>query len=144
MTDYNLLFKQLQILIEDEEDIIVKMANMSSFLYFNLSDINWLGFYLVKDNLLKVGPFQGKPACSNIAKGQGVCGTAWEKMTTIVVDDVHSIQNHIACDSASNSEVVIPIIKKGNMIAELDVDSPKFSRFDLELVQFLEKCTTLI
>lgn len=141
---YNLLYKQLEEILKEEDYLISRMSNMSAFLNENIKDLNWVGFYIVKDNVLKVGPFQGLVACSNIPKGKGVCGSAWERLETIVVKDVHEFPGHIACDSKSNSEVVIPIIRNGKMIAELDVDSPLINRFDEELVKFLEKCVDLI
>ncbi|WP_064592216.1 GAF domain-containing protein [Streptobacillus moniliformis] len=143
--NYELLYKELEALLSDEEFQISKMANMSAFIMQSIPDLNWVGFYIVYENVLKVGPFQGKPACSNIPKGRGVCGYTWENEKTTVVEDVHKFSGHIACDFASNSEVVIPIFdKNGNMIAELDIDSPKFNRFSKEDVKFLEKCVKLI
>ncbi len=143
--NYNLLYKELEAILLDEEFQISRMANMSAFIMQSMPDLNWVGFYVVHGNVLKVGPFQGKPACSNIPKGKGVCGYAWENKKTVVVEDVHKFSGHIACDLASNSEVVIPIFdKNGNMIAELDIDSPKFNRFSEEDVKFLERCVKLI
>lgn len=143
--NYNLLYKQLEAILEDEDYHISKMANMSAFLNDNISDINWVGFYIIQNSILKLGPFQGHIACSNIEKGKGVCGTSWQLEKTIVVEDVHKFDGHIACDSASNSEVVIPIFDNNeNIRGLLDVDSPVFSRFDKELVEFLEKCVKLI
>ncbi len=137
------LVKQLEAILEGESFYISRMANISAFIYEHFSDINWVGFYIVKDNILKVGPFQGKVACSDIPKGKGVCGTAWQTLKTQVVKDVHQFAGHIACDVASNSEVVIPIIKNGEMIAQLDVDSPLFNRFSESDVEFLIKCANL-
>lgn len=142
--NYNLLYKQLEKLLEDEDNMISKMANMSSFIYHNIDKLNWVGFYIIQNDVLKVGPFQGKIACSNIKKGKGVCGTSWLKEEIIVVKDVHKFKGHIACDSESNSEVVIPIFRNEVMIAQLDVDSPILNRFDDDLVEFLTKCTKLI
>ncbi|WP_073508029.1 GAF domain-containing protein [Streptobacillus notomytis] len=143
--NYNLLYKELEAILSDEEFQISRMANMSAFIMQSMPDLNWVGFYVVHGNVLKVGPFQGKPACSNIPKGKGVCGYAWENKKTVVLEDVHKFSGHIACDLASNSEVVIPIFdKNGNMIAELDIDSPKFNRFSEEDVKFLERCVKLI
>lgn len=116
--------------ISDDENLITKMANVSAVLMENLKDINWVGFYLVEGNFLVLGPFQGKAACTKIPFGKGVCGTAWEKRQTIIVDDVHKFSTHIACDSASNSEIVVPIFRNNEVIAVLDIDSPIFSRFN--------------
>ncbi|MDP8050809.1 GAF domain-containing protein [Pasteurella atlantica] len=137
--------KQLEAILGDEEDIISRMANISAFLYETVPNINWVGFYIVRGDVLKVGPFQGKVACSNIPKGKGVCGTAWERLETIVVPDTHQFEGHIACDVASRSEVVIPILdEKGEMVAELDVDSPLLDRFSDKDVEFLTACVNLV
>lgn len=124
--------------ISDDENLITKMANVSAVLMQNLKDINWVGFYLVEGNFLALGPFQGKPACTKIPFGKGVCGTAWEQRKTVVVDDVHQFATHIACDSASNSEIVIPIFKNNEIIAVLDIDSPILNRFNEEDKKYLE------
>ncbi|MCL7775145.1 GAF domain-containing protein [Pasteurella multocida] len=142
--NYALLLKQLEQILEPETYIISRMANTSAFLYQHMPELNWVGFYLVKDGVLKVGPFQGKVACSDIDFGKGVCGYTWQTGTTTVVDDVHQFAGHIACDSASQSEVVVPIFQGGEMIAELDVDSPRLARFSAEDVAFLENCAALI
>ncbi|NNI83637.1 GAF domain-containing protein [Pasteurella multocida] len=142
--NYALLLKQLEQILEPETYIISRMANTSAFLYQHMPELNWVGFYLVKDRVLKVGPFQGKVACSDIGFGKGVCGYTWQTGTTTVVDDVHQFAGHIACDSASQSEVVVPIFQGGEMIAELDVDSPRLARFSAEDVAFLENCAALI
>ncbi|EGP05598.1 hypothetical protein GEW_07013 [Pasteurella multocida subsp. gallicida str. Anand1_poultry] len=142
--NYALLLKQLEQILEPETYIISRMANTSAFLYQHMPELNWIGFYLVKDGVLKVGPFQGKVACSDIGFGKGVCGYTWQTGTTTVVDDVHQFAGHIACDSASQSEVVVPIFQGGEMIAELDVDSPRLARFSAEDVAFLENCAALI
>lgn len=143
--NYDLLYKEIEALLSDEDYQISRMANMSAFIMESMGDLNWVGFYIVHGDVLKVGPFQGKPACSNIPKGKGVCGYTWENEKTTVVEDVHEFPGHIACDAASNSEVVIPIFnKEGKMIAELDIDSPKLNRFSKEDVEFLERCAKLI
>lgn len=142
--NYALLLKQLEQILEPETYIISRMANTSAFLYQHMPELNWVGFYLVKDGVLKVGPFQGKVACSDIGFGKGVCGYTWQTGTTTVVGDVHQFAGHIACDSASQSEVVVPIFQGGEMIAELDVDSPRLARFSAEDVAFLENCAALI
>jgi GAF domain-containing protein len=129
---YASLGSQLRSLFEGEQDLIANAANLSSLLYHSLPDLNWAGFYFHKHDELVLGPFQGKPACVRIAMGQGVCGTAALRRQTIVVDNVHDFPGHIACDSASNSEIVVPIIKVDKLIAVLDLDSPSFARFDNE------------
>jgi GAF domain-containing protein len=123
---------QLRGLFAGETDFIANAANFSSLLYHSLTDINWVGFYLLKDGELVLGPFQGQPACIRIAMGQGVCGTAAEQRQTILVDDVHEFPGHIACDSASNSEIVVPLIVDDQLIGVLDLDSPLRARFDDE------------
>jgi L-methionine (R)-S-oxide reductase len=127
--DYTLLNKQINSLFEKEADMVANMANMSALLFSELKDVNWVGFYLRKGHEMVLGPFQGKVACVRLPVGKGVCGTCAEKKTTIVVDNVHEFDGHIACDSASNSEMVIPVIKQDNVIAVLDIDSPVLNRF---------------
>jgi len=129
---YENLAEQLRSLLEGERDFIANAANFSSLLYYSLPDLNWAGFYLQKDAELVLGPFQGKPACVRIAIGKGVCGTAAQQRETILVDNVHDFPGHIACDSASNSEIVVPLIKDQQLIGVLDLDSPSFARFDDE------------
>ena len=129
---YSHLGSQLRSLLEGERDFIANAANFSSLLYHSLPDLNWAGFYLLKDGELVLGPFQGKPACVRIELGKGVCGTAAAQQQTILVDNVHEFPGHIACDSASNSEVVIPLITEGKLIGVLDLDSPSLRRFDDE------------
>ncbi|MCR4588627.1 MAG: GAF domain-containing protein [Lachnospiraceae bacterium] len=129
MTDYNLLAKQLEALVADEPWFIPALSNASALLMDSLEDLNWAGFYLVKDGALVLGPFQGKVACIHIASGRGVCGTALAKDELQLVKNVHEFPGHIACDSASNSEIVIPIHKKGEIVAVLDIDSPSLDRF---------------
>ncbi|KQN96234.1 GAF domain-containing protein [Paenibacillus sp. Leaf72] len=125
-----LLLKQLEGLIEDEPSQLANLANASALLQQFLSDINWVGFYLLDGEELVLGPFQGKPACTRIKVGRGVCGTAVSRDEAILVADVHQFPGHIACDSASNSELVIPLKRDGAVIGVLDIDSPQFSRFD--------------
>lgn len=129
---YEQLSKQLDALLEGETDLIANLSNASSLLNQFLPDVNWVGFYLVKEGELVLGPFQGLPACVRIPFGKGVCGTAVSKGETIVVDDVHQFPGHIACDANSNAEIVIPIRKNGEIIGVLDIDSPKFNRFSDE------------
>lgn len=127
---YELLAKQLDALIDGEEDFIANLSNASSLLNQFLTDVNWVGFYIVKNNELVLGPFQGLPACVRIPFGKGVCGTAVSENKTMVINNVHEFPGHIACDANSNSEIVIPIRKDGQIIGVLDIDSPKFNRFN--------------
>lgn len=127
---YEQLVGELSGLIAGERDFIANLANSAALLYHSLPDLNWAGFYLLKDGELVVGPFQGRPACVRIALGKGVCGTAAERRTTQVVRDVHEFPGHIACDAASNSEIVVPLIRNGELLGVLDLDSPKLARFD--------------
>ena len=143
-TDYAILAAQLKELAEIDRNYISMMANASALLMQTMELVNWAGFYLVKDGMLKVGPFQGKPACVLIRRGKGVCGTAWEKETTQVVQDVHAFPGHIACDSASRSEIVIPIRSDGKIAAVLDIDSPVENRFSEKDQQGLEAFVRVI
>jgi len=127
---YSDLLQQATALIEGERDLTANAANLSSLLFHTLPDLNWAGFYWMKGGELVLGPFQGKPACVRIAIGKGVCGTAARDRRTIVVKDVHEFPGHIACDSASNSEVVVPIVAGGRVVGVLDLDSPLVNRFD--------------
>lgn len=131
-TDYELLCEQLRSLAEGVEYEITNLANGAALLYDALPDLNWAGFYLYVDGLLALGPFQGKPACTRIAMGRGVCGTAALSDETQLVPDVHEFPGHIACDSASNSEIVIPIHRDGRLYGVLDIDSPLLRRFTEE------------
>jgi len=124
------LQSQLRALLEGETDFIASAANFSSLLYHSLPDVNWAGLYLLKGDELVLGPFQGKPACVRIAIGKGVCGTAAEQRQTILVDNVHEFPGHIACDGASNSEIVVPLVDRERLIGVLDLDSPLVARFD--------------
>lgn len=126
---YDLLCKQLTALVEGEKEPIPNLANASALLWMGLKDINWAGFYLMKDGELLLGPFQGKPACIHIPVGRGVCGEAAAQGRTLCVDDVHQFPGHIACDTESNSEIVIPIRSGDQIIGVLDIDSPVLSRF---------------
>ena len=130
MTDYRLLNRQLEALSESSKNYIPLLANASALIFQSMEDLNWAGFYLVRNDALLLGPFQGKTACVNIEKGKGVCGTVFEKDETQLVKNVHEFPGHIACDSASNSEIVVPIHKDGNVVAVLDIDSPSLNRFD--------------
>ena len=128
--DYASLARELEALLADEHDVIANAANATSLIYGALPDINWCGVYFLKEGELVVGPFQGKPACVRIPLGKGVCGTAAAQRTTQVVPDVHAFPGHIACDAASRSEIVIPLVRKGNLVGVLDLDSPRLARFD--------------
>ena len=129
---YEELQRQVRGLLTGERDLIANAANVASLIWHLVPDLNWAGFYFVKGGELVLGPFQGKPACVRIAVGKGVCGTAVARRETVLVEDVHVFPGHIACDSASNSELVVPLIKGGKVFGVLDLDSPKFSRFDAE------------
>lgn len=140
MTDYRLLAEQLRSLMEDEPYYIPVLSNASALIMETVKELNWAGFYLVdekKDSLL-LGPFQGKVACIRIPIGKGVCGTAAAEDRTLCVEDVHQFPGHIACDSASNSELVVPVHKDGKLVGVLDLDSTQFSRFTKEDVEGFE------
>lgn len=139
MTDYNLLAEQIKSLAEDEPNYIPVLSNASALIYDAMDDLNWAGFYLMNQGSLLLGPFQGKVACIRIALGKGVCGTAAGNDETLVVPNVHEFPGHIACDSASNSEIVVPIHKDGKVVGVLDIDSPKLDRFSEEDKLGLEK-----
>src|SRR5215216_481664 len=126
------LAEQLRALVEGEEDATANAANLASLVFHTLPDLNWAGFYLLKGGELVLGPFQGKPACVRIALGSGVCGTAAASRRTVVVENVHEFPGHIACDSASNSEVVVPLLRGDELLGVLDLDSPSLGRFDAE------------
>ncbi|MEN5305403.1 GAF domain-containing protein [Pseudomonas sp. TWI628] len=126
---YNLLAAQVQALFADERDFIANAAQFSAFLYNQVDDLNWAGFYLNRNEELVLGPFQGQVACVRIPFSKGVCGAAAATRQTQRVEDVHAFPGHIACDSASNSELVIPLVKDGRLIGVLDLDSPKLARF---------------
>ena len=127
--DYDLMRRQAEALAEDSADWVPLMANVSALIYDSMPGLNWAGFYVVKDGVLLLGPFQGKVACVRIEKGKGVCGTAWNEDSVQLVEDVHAFPGHIACDSASNSEIVVPVHCGGEVTAVLDIDSPHKGRF---------------
>ncbi|KFZ27514.1 MAG: Free methionine-R-sulfoxide reductase [Candidatus Izimaplasma bacterium HR2] len=137
--NYEILLSNLDYYIIKGDNLITNLSNLSAYLNYFLDDINWVGFYLYDGDKLYLGPFQGLPACTLIALGNGVCGTSASTKETIVVKDVHQFENHIGCDSASNSEIVIPIIKNNELIGVLDIDSPSFSRFNKIDKLYLEK-----
>ncbi|MFD2681605.1 GAF domain-containing protein [Bacillus seohaeanensis] len=138
---YSLVRKQLKALIEGEENVVANLSNASALLNQFLDNINWVGFYLYeeKSNQLVLGPFQGLPACIRIPLGRGVCGTAAEKRETLLVEDVSKFPGHIACDAASQSEIVVPIVKNDTLIGVLDIDSPETFRFDKQDKEKLEE-----
>ncbi len=141
---YNYLNMKLTGLICEEPDWLANLANASAVLWLLLEDINWAGFYLYKNGELVLGPFQGKPACTHIGIGKGVCGTAADLRETQLVKNVHEFPGHIACDSASNSEIVVPVIKNDRLIGVLDIDSPALGRFDETDRKHLEKFVSII
>ena len=126
---YAELARDLRALLAGERDLVANAANTSALGWEALPDLNWAGFYLYKSGELVLGPFQGKPACVRIALGKGVCGTAAQRRETVLVEDVHAFPGHIACDSASNSEIVVPLLRDGELLGVLDLDSPKPARF---------------
>ena len=141
---YNQLASQLSSLLAGERDLIANAANFSSFIFHALPDLNWAGFYLAKDDELVLGPFQGKPACVRIRIGQGVCGTGAARCETVIVPNVHEFPGHIACDGASNSEIVVPLLKSGKLLGVLDLDSPVVARFDSEDARGLENMVRIL
>ncbi|EEK12884.1 GAF domain-containing protein [Staphylococcus hominis] len=143
-TNYNLLGKQLASLIEDETNLIAILSNTSALLNDNLDQINWLGFYLIENNELILGPFQGHPACMHISIGKGVCGTAVANNQTQLVDDVNTFPGHIACDANSKSEIVVPIHVNNEIIGVLDVDAPITQRFSKDDQQGLEEIVSIL
>ena len=127
--DYSLLGAQLDALLKDESDALANAAIFVALVFDALPDINWLGIYVLRDNELVLGPFQGKPACVRIPIGRGVCGAAAEQMMTLRVPDVHDFDGHIVCDLASRSEIVVPLISDGRLLGVFDIDSPQLARF---------------
>jgi GAF domain-containing protein len=140
---YRELALQARGLFEGERDWLANAANLAALLYGGLDDLNWSGFYLVKDGELVLGPFQGRPACVRIAMGKGVCGTAAQRRETLIVADVEEFPGHIACDVASRSEIVVPLVKDGRLIGVLDLDAPIPARFDAEDLAGLETLAQL-
>ncbi len=144
LNDYTLMAAQIAALTGSERDTIANLSNAAAVLNMNLSEINWVGFYLLRENQLVLGPFQGKPACIRIPLGKGVCGTAAATDTTQLVKNVHEFPGHIACDSASNSEIVIPLHHDGCLVGVLDIDSPLLGRFDETDQKGLEECARIL
>lgn len=142
--NYALVQKQLIALIEDEPNMIANLSNASALLNQFLGEINWVGFYLLEKDELVLGPFQGLPACVRIPIGKGVCGTSAAERKTMRVEDVHQFPGHIACDAATRSEIVVPLMKDGKLIGVLDIDSPITNRFDESDQQGLEKITDIL
>ena len=142
-TDYPQLWKQARALTEGVRHPVPNLANLSALLWQSLPDINWAGFYLAIEGELLLGPFQGKPACVRIPWGKGVCGTAAQRGETLLVPDVHAFPGHIACDSASRSEIVVPLLAEGRVVGVLDIDSPAPGRFTEEDAQGLAQLAAL-
>ncbi len=143
MSDVTLL-RQAEALIEGERRLIPNLANLSALLWERLETINWVGFYMMEEGKLLLGPFQGKPACIHIPLGKGVCGTAAAERKTLLVPEVHEFPGHIACDSASRSELVVPLLDSKKVLGVLDIDSPLPSRFTEEDARAMEKLADLI
>ena len=141
---HELLIAQATALLDGERDAIANAANLSALLFTSLDDVNWAGVYLLRGDALVLGPFQGKPACVRIALGAGVCGTSAARRQTLVVPDVHAFPGHIACDSASRSEIVVPLIDGDRVIGVLDVDSPRADRFNENDRLMLEAVAALL
>ena len=140
---YDQLAAQLSSLLAGERDLIANTANFSSLIFHSLPDLNWAGFYLLKDGELVLGPFQGNPACARIPMGKGVCGVAAKRVETIIVPNVHEFPGHIACDVASNSEIVVPLFDGERLIGVLDLDSPTIGRFDDQDAEGLNELVTV-
>ncbi len=141
---YQLLVMQVDALLQDEDDVIANLANVAALLYEYVKDINWVGFYLIKKDQLIVGPFQGKVACSRIKLYDGVCGKAVLDRSILNVSNVHAFEGHIACDSASNSELVVPIFINDKIVGVLDIDSPSYSRFDQTDEKYMQMIVSLL
>lgn len=144
--NYQMVIKQLRALLDGEQNQLANLANASALLNQFLSDVNWVGFYLYEEETdqLVLGPFQGLPACVRIQNGKGVCGTSSKEGKTMRIENVHEFPGHIACDAASQSEIVVPIYKSGNLLGVLDIDSPKVGRFDDIDQEYLEKFTSAL
>lgn len=142
--DFPLVIKQLDALLQGEQDVIANLANASALLNQFLENVNWVGFYILRDGELVLGPFQGLPACVRIKPGSGVCGTAVSKKESQLVPDVHQFPGHIACDAASQSEVVVPIFRNGEIFGVLDIDSPSKNRFDETDQKYLEEFVAIL
>ena len=141
---YASLVVQLLSLLKGEHDFVANAANFSALLFSSLPNVNWAGFYFLQGEELVLGPFQGNPACVRIPMGKGVCGMAAQRCETIIVPNVHEFPGHIACDSASNSEIVVPLLKTGKLLGVLDLDSPVVARFDAEDARGLENLVSIL
>lgn len=141
---YASLQRQVEAVLHGERDWVANLAQTSALLMQAMPALNWAGFYLLRDGQLVLGPFQGKVACVRIALGKGVCGTAAAKRETVVVPNVHDFPGHIACDSASNSEIVVPLLKDGRLLGVLDLDSPELNRFDADDARGLERAAEIL
>lgn len=138
------LLQQTEAIISSDNEPVTNYANFSSLIYHTLPELNWVGFYFVKEDYLYLGPFQGKVACTKIPYNKGVCGTAWATKKILNVTDVHKFPGHIACDSNSKSELVIPLIKNGEVFGVLDIDSPIVSRFDITTSDLIYELTKIL
>ena len=143
MNDYKIILSQIESIIDDKLPLVSNLSNISAIIN-QLDNLNWCGFYLVKGDCLYLGPFQGEVACTTIPLGKGVCGTAFLKKETIIVNDVNQFKGHIACSKLSKSEIVVPIIKNNKVQAVLDIDSPIYNRFSNDDKVYLEKVTEII
>jgi L-methionine (R)-S-oxide reductase len=141
---YRALNAQFAALVDDERDALANAANLCALLFHTMPDVNWVGFYLLRGNQLVLGPFQGKVACVRISLGHGVCGTAAQRRETIIVPDVDAFPGHIACDAASRSEIVVPLVFENRLLGVLDVDSPRLDRFDREDGAGLERSCEIL
>lgn len=141
---YEYMNMSLEGLISEEPDWLANLSNAAALLWMLMDDINWAGFYVYKNGELVLGPFQGKPACTHIQIGKGVCGTAAEQRKTQLVKNVHEFPGHIACDSQSNSEIVIPLLIENKIVGVLDIDSPKLGRFDQTDKKYLEQFAEIV
>ena len=144
MNNYNEIISAIPSLLEGEKNFITNAANFSAVIFNNISNLNWVGFYIFNGRELVLGPFQGKNACVRINLSRGVCGKAARELQTIVVDNVNEFPDHIACDSESKSELVIPILKNGKIYGLLDIDSPVYSRFGKTEIEFFEKALEIM
>jgi GAF domain-containing protein len=141
---YKHINSSVKAMVSEEEDWLANLCNITGLIWDAMEGINWIGFYLLKKDILVLGPFQGKPACTRIKLGEGVCGTAFLRRQPVLVNDVHKFSGHIMCDASSNSEMVIPLLKGDKAIGVLDVDSPLFSRFDDKDVEGFQKLAEII
>jgi GAF domain-containing protein len=141
--DRDLILAQARSLVAGERDAVANAANLAALVYTSVPHLNWAGFYFVRENELVLGPFQGNTACTRIGFGKGVCGTSWARRETLVVPDVHAFPGHIACDSASLSEVVVPLVRDGQVIGVLDIDSPVLARFSDDDRAFFEELAAI-